>query len=241
MGKRIFISVAMLIMLTACYNKTSEHSTEGTAQPSKKSKATRNHVIRKHIIIPHDFSYLTNMGSIDVIYTQGNYNIEVEGDSTLISYLETNFDSNLLTISLPTESNVDINLYGNTSNIRMYLSCPDLKCVSICGNGNFECPTNWHTEDLQLGALGTGMMNLGNIECSTFSLQSTSIGDVTINNLKAEDATIYSRSSAHISAHVDLKNLLIYNEGSQTIHLTGKAQKLLLNRPDDPNFINELE
>ena len=237
MKYKLLIPVAMLLMLGACRNASSnqqEKTKEVTA-------AKKQNVIKKHISIPRDFSYLTNLGSVDIIYTQGNYSIDVEGDSALLEYLETTFDSNLLTVSIRMDSNTDINFYGNPKSVKMYLSCPDLKCVSICGNGSFVSEATWRAEDLQLGVLGTGDMKLGRIECTTFSIQSSDVGAITVSDLQAEDATIYSCSSAEIEANVNVENLTILNDGTQKMKLTGKATKQLIKNPKDPNLTNKIE
>lgn len=237
MNYRLILSVASLLMLAACNNTTQQPQEQAEQEPS----AQQRNIIKKLLPIPQEFSYLTNLGSVDIIYTQGSaYSIEVEGDSALLEHLQTNFDSNLLTVALATDSNQDINLYGHTNDVRMYISCPELKVVSICGNGGFESTSTWQADELQVGVLGTGELMLGEIDCNTFNLQSTDRGNISISHLHASDAVIYSRSSADINLCVDVKDLTILNDGTQKIWLTGKATNLQVAKPDDPNFRNEL-
>ena len=146
----------------------------------------------------------------------------------------------MLTVNVQTDNNTDFNKFGSTSNIKLYVYAPNLKCVSVCGNGSFESEATWRTEDLQLGVLSTGKMNIGKVECTTFNLQSTDIGDITLTDLHAEDATIYSLSSANINANINVKNLVVINDGKQKMKLTGKAQNVAIKNPQDLNLINEL-
>lgn len=235
------IAFATLLVLASCRHATTNQPEEKTAEkPAKTAEAKRN-IIKKHISIPSDFSYITNLGSVDIVYTQGNYSVDVEGDSVMLEYLETNFDCNLLTVSIKSDSNTDINFYGNVSHVKMYVSCPDLKCVSICGNGSFESEATWSTDDLQLGVMGSGFMKIGKVECTTFSLQSTNVGNTSISELHAEDATIYANSSASIDVDMDVKNLTLVNEGTQPIKLTGMATNVFIKNPKDPHLTNELE
>lgn len=236
----LIFTLSTVLLLGACRHASPQQEGKDASQPNEKVQKKKN-IIRKSINIPQDFNYLTNLGSIDVIFTQGNYSVEVEGDSATLNYLNTDFDSNLLTVSIQNEGNQDYNFYGNTSNVLMYVSCPDLQCVSVCGNGGFTSQATWRTENLQLGALGTGSMNIGKVECTTFSLQSTHVGEVNVTDLHAEDAAIYSRSSAHINIHMDVNNLTILNDGNQAMKLTGKASKTLIKNPNDPNLVNELQ
>lgn len=241
MKRTTIMAVASLLTLAGCNNTPTDNSQQAIGSATEQTANHKPNIVKKHINIPAPFSYITNLGSIDIIYTQGDYSIDVEGDSTMLQYINITFDSNLLTAGILTDNNTDLNRYGNTSNVRMYVSCPDLKCVSICGNGNFESRATWTTEDLQLGVLGTGAMNLEAIVCTKFRLQSTDIGNITIHDLTADDATLYSRSSAHIEAHVNVNTLTVLNDGKQTIKLTGKANSTSISNPKDENLINELQ
>lgn len=233
-------TLTALLLFAACQHTTKKEQEQlkgaETGQPVKSPK----NIIRKHISIPSEFNHLTNLGCVDIIYTQGNFNIEVEGDSTMVNYLQANFDSNLLTVSIKSDGNSDLNPYGNTSNVKMYISSPDLRCVSVCGNGNFESLGTWRNEDILLGMIGTGSMKLAKVECTTFSLQSTDGGSFTIANLKADDAAIFSTSTARIEADVNVNNLTVLNEGKQIMKLTGTASKLLVKNPKDPNLTMEV-
>jgi len=236
----LIITLATLILMGSCRRTTTNNETDTKQQPEKK-EARKQNIIKKRLAIPFNFNYITNLGSVDIIYTQGDYSMEVEGDSTTLNYLITDYDSNVLTVNLELDNNIDINLYGNTNNVKMYVSAPELKCVSICGNGSFESQDTWHAEDLQLGVLSSGSMKIGKVECTTFNLQSTDIGDITLTDLQAEDARIYSCSSANINANINVKNLIVINEGTQKMKLTGKAQLVRFKNPKDPNLINELQ
>ena len=237
----IITTLSTLLLLGACRQATPGNDVKTEAQSSAKTDLRKLNIIKKRISIPFDFSYITNLGSVDIIYTQGNYGIEVEGDSVTLNYLTAEFDSNILTVNLQTDNNTDINKYGSTNNIKMYVSAPELKCVSVCGNGSFESQATWRAENIQVGVLSTGSMKIGRVECTTFDLQSTDIGNITLTDLQAEDATLYSRSSATINANVNVKNLVIINDGKQTMKLTGKAQNVRIKDPNDMNLINELQ
>lgn len=239
-GKIIAFTMAAAVWGACNHTPTPKAGQTAPMAQDQKVPVQRN-IIKKHISIPHDFSYITNLGSIDIYYTQGNFSIDVEGDSTMLNYLTTNFDSNLLTVNIKTDNNPELNPYGNTSNVKMYISCPDLKCVSICGNGCFESQATWRTEDLQIGVLGTGKLKTGRIECTTFSLQSSKIGSINISDLIAEDANIYSTSAANIEVNMHVNNLTVINEGKQHLHLTGEAANTIIKNPNDPNLTNELQ
>lgn len=232
------LPILSLAMLTAC-NSTPTDKKEPEVQVKKEKR--KANIIKKPLNIPYEFSYITNMGSVDIIYTQGDYHIDIEGDSAMLQHVDANFDSSLLTVSIRTDKNNEVNLFGTTSNVRMYVSCPELHCVSVCGNGDFESAETWKGNDIRLGMLGTGALKLGKIECKTLTLESSNIGNVTIGDLQAQEATIYSRSSANIDVNLNVEELTVLNEGKQTITLNGTAKKTLIKNPKDERLTNNLK
>ena len=240
--KRKIIGIwAILSILTACNNPVQKPNEQSGDDDTSQEKGKDEKIVRRQLGTLKDFTHLTNLGSVNIIYTQGDYNMEVEGDSVLLQYLTTSFDSNLLTVSMRTDGNRDINLYGNASNVTMYLSCPNLKCVSICGNGGFESIGKWSGDDIEVGILSTGTMRLDSIECNTFSMQSTSVSNISITNLKANEATVMTRTNATIDMDVDAEELTVLNDGKPTMTLTGRAVNLLIKNPQDENFVNRIE
>lgn len=235
-----YIVCGACALLGSCRPATPEKSPSGKESAPAEAKQPKRNIVRQHIAIPSTFTHITNLGSIDIIYTQGDFNIDVEGDSAMLGYLNTTFESNLLTTNIYTDNNPDINLYGSKSNIKMYVSCPDLQCVSICGNGGFTSKGTWETENAQIGVFGSGALKLENVQCSTFKLESGETGSIRIKHLQAEDASIYSHSPASIDADLNVKRLSIFNVGTGTIHLTGHAQQTMTQHPDDPKLKLEL-
>ena len=84
-------------------------------------------------------------------------------------------------------------------------------------------------------------MKIGKVECTTFNLQSTDIGDITLTDVQAEDATLYSCSSANIDVNINVNNLMVINEGTQKLHMKGKASRVVIKNPNDVNLINDLK
>ena len=240
--KYLIITVLTTVsMLTACNNSAPKQTHVADKEEASQGKRKSEGIVRRQLSTLKEFTHLTNIGSVNIVYTQGDYSMEVEGDSTLLQYLTTSFDSNLLTVSMRTDGNRDFNLYGSTSNVTMYLSCPDLRCVSICGNGGFESKGRWSGDEIEVGVLSTGALRLDTIECNTFSLQSTSVSIINLSYLKANDATVLTRTNATIDMNVDAEDLTILNDGKPKITLTGKATNLMIKNPKDENLVNGIE
>lgn len=235
MNTRTLITIASISLLAACgknSNKNSETQDSAIVQ-EQKTEVRKTNIIRKAIIIPHDFSYITNIGSIDIIYSQGDYSIEVEGDSALLEYVNTNFDSNLLTVSIKSDANTDYNYYGNQNNIKMFISAPELHCISICSTGGFDCDDTLNGDDVQIGVLGTGNIHMKDLKCKSLLIESTGDGDVSIDHLTADVATLNSRSSSTFTIDCDVKDFAIINEGKQTINLSGTIEKKTISNKKD--------
>ena len=234
------IACAAIILFAACRQTPSEKNAPVKDNASTEAKQPNRNIVKQHIALPSTFTHITNLGSIDIIYTQGDYNIDVEGDSTMLRYLSTTFEGNLFTTTIFTDNNPDINIYGNKSNVKMYVSCPDLQCVSICGNGGFTSQGRWETTDAQIGVFGTGTLQLDEVLCSSFKLESGDKGPIKIAHLQAEDVSLYARSSANIKVNMDVNRLSVFNVGTSAMHLTGHAQQTYIQYPNDTQLKNEL-
>ena len=233
------MTVATLVLLGACRKDAPKQEGQETQPTTEKTEKKRN-IVRRNIHVPQDFTYLTNLGSIDVYYTQGDYNVEMEGDSVTLNYVKADFDSNLLTVSVSSDNNADFNRYGNTSNIKLYVSCPDLVCVSICGNGGFESVGTWSTDKLQFGCMGSGALKLDQVECTDCNIQASDRGEIRMEKLQARNVSLFSYGTSDIDINFNTDTLVVLNEGKQHIRLRGQAQKVAIKKPNDPNLVNEL-
>lgn len=240
--KNLFFAFATIALMTSCNGGTSNPQQNTATETAENAPAKERKIIRKKLLTTSSFTNIINVGSIDIIYTMGENRLEAEGDSVLINHIEANFDSNLLTVGLTGDSNTDINRYGKTNNVKLYVSCPSLQCVSICGNGGFKQEGKWTSaEEIQVGVLGTGSITLGDIEAPSFRLEATDIGPVTINHLKADKAIFNCRAVTSITADLDVHDLIVFNACSPKIEFTGHADKAEFEAPRDNNLINNLK
>lgn len=229
-----------LSLLTACRSDKNTNDSATADEPQKEeveqSAEDSRKIVRKALSVPSDFTYIMNIGDVDIIYTQGECSMEVVGDSNLIKFLNTDFDSNLLTISLKTDANQKINRFSRAQNVQVYLSSPTLECVSVCGAGNFTYTGDWKSDKIQIGVFGKGNATLGNLECNSFVLQSTEDGDVAIAHLKATDATFTISGRGVYNVDVDVENLYVLNDVTKSITFTGKATTKYVSHPKEKNL-----
>lgn len=241
----IIVPLAALFAFTACNNKTDNHGSSDSGKTAEviktQTKKPSANIIRRHVNIPSGFNYITNIGSVDIEFSFGDYSIDIEGDSTTLEYVNTDFDSNLLTVNLLSDENQDINRFGNGTKVTMYITAPDLQCVSICGTGGFKTQGIWKGNNLQLGLLGKGKMQFDDIECTSLTLQTTDVGTVDFSSIKADNITLYTRSQATVNANIDTKNLMVINDGSPKLSITGKAGMYNVKKPNDVNLSLKLQ
>lgn len=236
MTRRHFLPIAALIALASCNGKKADNTTDSSASSAAEAQEPTKELIEKEIFVGSQFSYITNLSSIKIVYTQGDYHISAIADSITLSHLQLQFDSNLLTVNLGHDNNRDYNIYGTTTDITLNVSSPRLDCVSTCGNGSFTSKGFLEADTIQLGVLGPGSINIDSIRCADIDIQSLNKGNISIKHLSANNANILSRSSATITADVSVKSLNIANYNKQTIRISGHAEKLYIKNPKDPNL-----
>lgn len=229
---------AMLVALTACSNPSPK---QAEASKTTDSAAQDKNIVRRPLGMVNDFTHLLSIGSVNIVYTQGDYSVEVEGDSAMLQYLNASFDSNLLTVSMQNDNNTDINLFGSVSNVTMYLSCPDLKCASVCGNGGFESKGKWSGDSIEVGVFGTGTLRLDTVECNRFKMEVNSVTQIDIANLTAKESIVWTRASATLNMDVDVEELSLINDYKPKVTLTGKAVNLMIKNPNDETLLNKMQ
>lgn len=227
-------SLAVLLLLAACRPATSEQA--DTPDNIEKEARQERNVIRKRILSAGEFTHITNLGSVDIVYTQGDYHIEAEGDSALLNYLLADFDSGVLTVCMQTDNYSDLHFHGNAKHVTLYVSCPRLLCVSVCSNGSFESRGTWKAESIQLGMLDEGTLRIDSAECKNVQLQTTGTGTVSVGHIRTDDATLYARSASTIDMNIEAEELMVINDGGGAISLSGTAKHFSVKNPSDPRL-----
>ena len=173
------------------------------------SRLTRSSVdvrVEKELEYPvsEDFFQITNLSNAKIIYRQGDYSVVAKGDSASLSYLSIDFDGGILTLITPMESNNDYHGYLSMSDMEVYVSCPDLRAMALCGGGGFESDT-LKCESLQLGGLVSGSISVDFISCKTFRYDSNGSTSVSIGRIESDESTIISTGSGNISMDIKSK------------------------------------
>jgi len=236
-NKKIGFGILAAIMLASCGTNSTNKS-----QDSDNKTEVKQNIIQKSIPVITEFTHLTNIGGIDIDFEEGDYKIVAEGDSALVSIVRTEFDSNLLTVTMPYDSNVDINVYEGKTRVKLYISAPNLQCVSLCGNGSFIQHGLWKQENISLGHLSSSTLSIDSIECSVFRVENSSTGTLNFNNINGRNLTFFTRGAkGSVSANVDADTLYISNIGSENLNYTGKYKKKLIDNPSAKQLVDNTQ
>ncbi len=216
--------MAAALVLCSCNNGGTENSENDKDSTKVAVNTAKKKIVKLPFPITDNFNHITSIGGIDIVYTQGDYHIEVEGDSALLQHIQAEVESGVLTINIRGERNKDINIYEGKYNVTAYISSPDLKCVAICSTGNFTSKGLWEVDDIELGTIGTGAFNIDSICCATFKYQSTGTGDATFNYLEANDKLdIACMAANHVNANVNTSFLTVATNSGK-VKLSGIAK-----------------
>lgn len=230
--RNITAALVLSAIIVSC-NGNNVNQNNGTAEGAEQKKEVKKNIAKRDIPVITGFTHLTNIGGIDIEFEQGDYKIVAEGDSTLIQHISTSFDSNLLTVTMPYDSNEDINIYSASGGpVKLYITAPDLQCVSLCGNGSFHQHGVWKQEDISLGHLSSSTFAIDSIECTSFKLENSGSGTLSFNNISGRNVIFFTRGSkGSMTAHVDADTLSISNIGQETLTYSGTYRKKYIDKP----------
>lgn len=220
MKRQIIIPLA-LSFLCSCGNNNAGSNKES----KQEKKESKRNIVRQPLRLLGDFTQITSLGGIDIVYTQGSYNCEIEGDSASISHVRADVESGILTMYFTSDNNPEMLCYENKQSITAYISTPDLNCVALCSTGNFSTTSKWKQDNIELGIIGTGSFNLDSIECNTFKYEATGDGDATFKHIDSKGSIMFTcMSKSNVKADINT-DLIVATTQSGEINLTGKAKK----------------
>ncbi len=236
--------LAILFTGSSCNNTTGNKkvSPEISKPPIKENIQTRP------LPCNDEFIQITNIGSVNIVYTQGDYKIEATGDSALIEMVTLTFDSGVLTVGMNGEQLSEIPT-PTLNSVTLNISSPELKYLSICSNGGFRSTGTIETPNFIAGNLGSGEMILDSIICEQFKYENNHGGSTTINYVDCNNAIysafgtsnnnitlnaservdILSRANSTVDAYVKAEDIIITsnNESKGTYTLQGKSLKVI--------------
>jgi hypothetical protein len=220
MNKKCITIVVSLITLFSC-NNASETTT------SSKS-LTLHEAYQKDtcINIPcfEEFIQVTSIGNVDIEYKQGEYSIVAVGNPEVISLLDASFDSGILTVGMKNETRVELSTIKNKQNIKLLVSSPELKYMSICGNGNFHSKGTLKTKLFHTGNLGSGKIVIDTLICDILKIENSNIGEAHFNYADCSSAFISAFGTTETMLHLNAKEeISIYTGENCHMEINAKS------------------
>ena len=221
--------VLAAMLTTACKGEQKPNS--GKTDNPARSEDDSARFVRREMRCERDFFQITHIGSFDVIYTEGDYSLEYEGDSTLFPSMVAEFDSGTLTLSRRGENNTDVHVFSSRSNLKVYVSCPELRLLATCNSGSFRGFGTIHTTNMQVGVMGSGSVILDSVECQSLLIQDNDAGNISIANCRSRNMDVMTKSSGGVLGSYDV-------EGKANLTFSGNGSNALFCKAEEVNFLS---
>lgn len=198
--------------LSSCKNKKNSDAQQDSIR----------HITQELPIQAH-FSQLTILTDIDVEIREGDYRIVAMGDSAAISHLRYSIDTGGLVVSNPSSEFASITPYSKRNGLKLTVWCPKWTIVANYGRGHLTCEETIHADDLQLGCIRDGNLEMDSIVCTSFRYEGNNGGKCHIAYLTCQKTHLTLSGSSTFTAHVDVDTLTagVNDESSATI--SGRA------------------
>ena len=226
--------LTLFVGLVSCtnVNRPQDESTQTNGSQSTQSKSSN--VITRTFPAYADFTQITNIGSMHIDISKGPFEITATGDSVLLSNLIYDIDGGCLTLSFPSEENVDINSYELSSNVRVHVSMPQVNILTNCGSGTINYKGTLTTDNLHIGGIGTGWIHVDSVECDDFKYESTRRTDARFRHVRCNEAVIIAAGGAKTDITVDASRSAAFMlSGVGQINIRSKAPFIDLVSSDD--------
>lgn len=225
---------SLLVLFVGLVSCTNVNRPQGESTQTNKSQSVSSKVITRTFPAYADFTQITNIGSMHIDISKGPFEITATGDSVLLSNLIYDIDGGCLTLSFPSEENVDVNSYELSSNVRVHVSMPQVNILTNCGSGTINYKGTLTTDDLHIGGIGTGWIHVDSIECDDFKYESTRRTDARFRHIRCNEAVVIAAGGAKTDITVNASRSAAFMlSGVSHINAQSKAPFIDLISSDD--------
>lgn len=177
------------------------------------------------------FDKISTLGSIDVVYSQGQtHSVVIVGERSDIEKVTVDVRGGKLMIEPQTEKKNVGGMTVKTSklkgDVKVKVTSKDLREVMITGSGDFEAATNVVTSNITLTVSGSGDMEFKKIEANAAKVSIAGSGDVKVKQMDAKslNASIAGSGEVEIdkvTAKCDAAKLSIAGSGEMKARFDG--------------------
>ncbi|MEP6724196.1 MAG: head GIN domain-containing protein [Bacteroidota bacterium] len=224
MNKCIFFLAGMVVIISSCHYVNGRHISGNGTLGTEQRNVT-------------GFTGAETHGSIDIIASQGSYNIKVETDQNLLQYVETNVENGRLIVRF--RQGISLT---NFKGAKVYITAPELNAFETHGSGNINGQgkiSDKNKIDVTISGSGDIQLELdcpevktethgsGNITLSgqtkNLSCKTNGSGDVKVANLKAESVKLSIHGSGDNEVFAS-EALEVGISGSGDVHYRGEPK-----------------
>lgn len=163
------------------------------------------------------FTGIGNAASFEVFITQSNhYQVEVEAQENLLPYIETYVSGTTLIVE--TEDDVCLR---NTVPVRIYVSMPVVKILSLAGSGGIFSDVI-EADEMELILAGSGRIKVDTIFCNHLITGNSASGSIFNNYIEAESMQVHLSGSGIIETGLvfEPSDISITHSASGTIRMS---------------------
>jgi len=156
--------------------------------------------------------------SADIFLSQAtDFKVEIEAEQDYLKEIETVVDGDILKIKTDSHFNFDI----RDKKVKIYISMPAIKSVSISGSGDILAQTAIKAEDLKVKISGSGNVKVENLSVKNLDMGISGTGDITLAGTVVAESASYSISgSGDINnENLQCKKVEIHVSGSGNVRV----------------------
>ena len=208
--KRIIIMALVALMTCTAMQAAGKHvdATEGNTVSQRR--------------VPN-FTRIESVGSIDIVYTQGNRpSVKVVGKAKEVDCVTTYVRGNILRVGYNSGSRM-FN-FSSGDDVKVYVTSPDITQIRLQGSGDFKASKKIDSDNLTVEIVGSGDADMKYVICDNFTVNLRGSGDVEVDYLRCATSNIWLRGSGDIEIKQDRvkdTNIRLYGSGSIDV----KAQR----------------
>ncbi len=141
-----------------------------------------------------DFNKVSVSTGLDVVYSQGPFNVEVEADSNLHEYIITEVKGNTLIVRR--KNKISFKNYKTTT---IYVSSPDIYALSASSGADLETKGQISTSSMKI-SVSSGADLMANVTSKSLDISSSSGSDA---NIIAKSESLEASSSSGSSITIE--------------------------------------
>lgn len=185
-----------------------------------------NHAITCELPIQAQFNQISILTDIDVEIREGECRIVATGDSAAIAHLRYSIDTGGLVVSNPSSEFVGVTPYSQGNGVKLTVWCPKWAIAANYGRGRLFSKSTLHANDLQLGCIREGNLELDSVICQTFRYDGNNRSKGKITHLVCRKSHFSLLANSSLTVHLETDTLTASASDYSAATFSGHARVL---------------